>query len=112
VATELRFWLFQCTNDKKLGLFSPDEEGVGPLAAYEGCHLEPDPPLLQPHNVWVQFLAELIETAKYCSQDQVEMLAMVLHQSLPLTVGAQSGHLTRHIAAIGVRFRSVSTRYV
>jgi phosphatidylinositol 4-kinase A len=97
--------LFQCTFEKKLGLFSPDIEGVSPLAAYEGCHLEPDPPLLQPHNIWVQFLAELIETAKYCSQDQVEMLAMVLHQSLPLSVGAQSGYLSRHIAAIGVRFR-------
>ncbi|CAB3384659.1 Hypothetical predicted protein [Cloeon dipterum] len=96
---------WQSTFEKRLGLFAVDHEGVSPLAAYEECVLTPDPPLLQPHNIWVQFLAELIETAKYCSQDQVEMLSMVLHQSLPLTVGARSEHLTRHVAAVGVRFR-------
>jgi phosphatidylinositol 4-kinase len=58
------------------------------------------------HNV-LQFLSELIETAKYCSQDQVEMLAVVLHQSLSLTVGAKSKHITRNIAAVGARFRLV-----
>ncbi|KAF4523974.1 hypothetical protein B566_EDAN013557 [Ephemera danica] len=96
---------WQCSMEKQLGLFSRDNEGVNPLAAYEGCLLEPDPPFVKPHDIWVQFLSEMIETAKYCSQDQVEMLAAVLHQSLPLTVGAKSKHLTRHIAAIGVRFR-------
>jgi len=44
----------QCTIDKKLGLFSPEEEEVSPLAAHEGSHLGPKPPFVKPHDIWVQ----------------------------------------------------------
>lgn len=54
-----------------------------------------------------KFLSELVETAKYNSQEKVEMLASLLHRSLPMTVGNQESHLNRHVAAVGVRFRSV-----
>lgn len=37
------------------------------------------------------------------------MLASLLHRSLPMTVGNQDGHLNRHVAAVGVRFRSVQS---
>ncbi|CAG2068420.1 unnamed protein product, partial [Timema podura] len=53
-----------------------------------------------------QFLSELVETAKYCSQEKVEMLAMLLHRSLPMTVGTRDNHQNRHITAVGTRFRS------
>ncbi|KAK7873127.1 hypothetical protein R5R35_006354 [Gryllus longicercus] len=107
---ELRFLqemlaAWQCTIDKKLGLFSEERDEVSPLAAYEGCRLEPDPPFVKPHDIWVQFLSELVETAKYCSQEKVEMLAMLLHRSLPMAVGTLDSHQNRHVAAIGVRFR-------
>nr|CAD7260807.1 unnamed protein product [Timema shepardi] len=99
------FGAWQCSIDKKLGLFSEEEEEVSPLAAYEGCKLEPQPPFVAPHNIWIQFLSELVETAKYCSQEKVEMLAMLLHRSLPMTVGTRDNHQNRHITAVGTRFR-------
>lgn len=107
---ELRFLqemlaAWQCTIDKKLGLFSVEEEEVSPLAAHEGSNLGPKPPFVKPHNIWVQFLSELVETAKYNSQEKVEMLASLLHRSLPMTVGNHENHINRHVAAVGVRFR-------
>jgi hypothetical protein len=48
--------LFQCSVDKKLGLFSVEEGGASPLAAYEGCRLEPSPPFVKPHDIWVQVI--------------------------------------------------------
>lgn len=30
------------------------EEEVSPLAVYEGCVLEPNPPFVKPHDVWLQ----------------------------------------------------------
>ncbi|KAJ4431264.1 hypothetical protein ANN_19861 [Periplaneta americana] len=48
---------------------------------------------------------EIVETAKYCSQEKVEMLATLLHRSLPMVVGTRDGHQNRHVAAVGVRFR-------
>jgi hypothetical protein len=47
---------FQCSIDKKLGLFSDEEVEVSPLAAYEGCKLEPSPPFVKPHDIWVQVM--------------------------------------------------------
>ncbi|XP_067015107.2 phosphatidylinositol 4-kinase alpha [Anabrus simplex] len=107
---ELRFLqemlaAWQCTIDKKLGLFSEEAVEVSPLAAYEGCRLEPQPPFIKPHDLWVQFISEQIETAKYCSQEKIEMFATLLHRSLPMSVGAKDGHQNRHVAAVGVRFR-------
>lgn len=53
----------------------------------------------------------MVETAKYCNQEKVGMLAMLLHQSLPMIVGTKEGHQNRHVAAVGVRFRLGHTVY-
>lgn len=50
------FLLFQCSIDKKLGLFSDEGVEVSPLAAYEGCKLEPSPTFVKPHDIWVQVI--------------------------------------------------------
>ncbi|PSN41691.1 hypothetical protein C0J52_07710 [Blattella germanica] len=41
-------------------------------------------------SAW-QFLSEIVETAKYCSQEKIEMLATLLHRSLPMVVGTKDG---------------------
>lgn len=43
-----------------MGLFSIQEEEVSPLAVYEGCVLEPKPPFIKPHDVWLQVIIFLI----------------------------------------------------
>ncbi|KAL0266294.1 UNVERIFIED_CONTAM: hypothetical protein PYX00_008881 [Menopon gallinae] len=102
------FAAWQYTVDKKIGLFSEEIEEVSPLAAHEGCLLEPKPPFVKPHEIWVQFLCEIVESAKYNSQEIVEMVVALLHRSLPITVGAKYNHPNRHVGAVGVRFELLS----
>ncbi|XP_053985852.1 phosphatidylinositol 4-kinase alpha isoform X1 [Hylaeus volcanicus] len=101
---------WQYTVDKRMGLFAPNEEEVSPLAVYEGCKLGPNPPLVKPHEIWVGFIVELIETAKYCCQETVDMIATLLHRTLPMTVGGSGEEpgMSRHVAAVGVRFKLLS----
>ncbi|XP_073997967.1 phosphatidylinositol 4-kinase III alpha isoform X1 [Rhodnius prolixus] len=96
---------WQYTIDKKLGLFSDEIDEVSPLAVHEGCILQPQPPFVKPHDIWIQFVHELVETAKYSSKEKVDMLVSLLHRSLPMTVGGQEAHINRHIAAAAARFR-------
>ncbi|KAK9874265.1 hypothetical protein WA026_002618 [Henosepilachna vigintioctopunctata] len=96
---------WNCTVQKKLGLFSADVSGTSPLAGYEGCDLSTHPPFVKPHSIWVQFICELVETIKYSSYEKVEMLAGLIHRSLSMNVGSTPPNQTRHVAAVGVRFK-------
>ncbi|XP_072934257.1 phosphatidylinositol 4-kinase alpha [Epargyreus clarus] len=102
------FAAWQCTVDRKMGLFSKQADEISPLAAHEGAKLEPRPPFVAPHAVWVRYLCEVAETAKYNSLEKVEMLASLLHRSLPITVGDIRDHINRHVEAVGVRFKLLS----
>ncbi|CAH2052445.1 unnamed protein product, partial [Iphiclides podalirius] len=102
------FAAWQSTVDRKMGLFSKQHDEISPLAAYEGSKLEPRPPFVAPHAVWVRYLCEVAETAKYNSLEKVEMLASLLHRSLPITVGDVRDHINRHVEAAGVRFKLLS----
>ncbi|KPI99001.1 Phosphatidylinositol 4-kinase alpha [Papilio xuthus] len=102
------FAAWQCTVDRKMGLFSKQHDEISPLAAYEGSKLEPRPPFVAPHAVWVRYLCEVADTAKYNSLEKVEMLASLLHRSLPITVGDIRDHINRHVEAAGVRFKLLS----
>ncbi|XP_026727128.1 phosphatidylinositol 4-kinase alpha isoform X4 [Trichoplusia ni] len=106
--TQEIFSAWQCTVDRKMGLFSRENDEISPLAAHEGAKLEPRPPFVAPHAVWVRYLCEVAETAKYNSLEKVEMLASLLHRSLPITVGDVRDHINRHVEAVGVRFRLLS----
>lgn len=96
---------WNCTVQKRLGLFSGTETLTSPLAAYEGCKLEPSPPFVKPHGIWVQFICDLVETVKYSSYEKVEMLAALIHRSLAMCVGIDPPCQTRHVSAVGVRFK-------
>jgi len=96
------------TRSAKLGLFSPDEQDrESPLAPTEDMKLEPKPPNTEPHDIWIKFLQERIEVAKYCSQDQIEMYTELLQKSLGIDVGNKNrkGAMSRHVSAAGTRFR-------
>ncbi|XP_071514880.1 phosphatidylinositol 4-kinase alpha isoform X1 [Panulirus ornatus] len=94
--------------DRRLGLFSQQPEEVNPLAAYEGCELEPHVPQVVPHDIWIKFISERIEIAKYDSDAQVAMFACMFHRTLHMTVGNPDSKINRHIGAIGTRFRLLS----
>ncbi|KAK4878018.1 hypothetical protein RN001_010524 [Aquatica leii] len=96
---------WNCTVQKRLGLFSVASSEVSPLAVHEGCKLEPNPPFVKPHGIWLQFIGDMIEIAKYNSYEKVEMLATLIHRSLAMNVGANPPSQTRDVSAVGVRFK-------
>lgn len=93
------------TVQKRLGLFATSQPLTSPLAAYEGAKLEPDPPFVKPHGIWVQFICDLVDIVKYNSYEKVEMLACLIHRSLAMSVGGDPPCQTRSVTAIGVRFK-------
>ncbi|EAT48811.1 AAEL000194-PA [Aedes aegypti] len=93
---------WQTTFDKRIGLFTEEVDITSPLAAYESCKLVPKPIVVAPHLIWLQLLSEMVDTAKYCNRDKVEMFCMLLHRCLPFS---RDFKMTRHISTVGCRFK-------
>lgn len=93
---------WQTTFEKRMGLFAWEMEVTHPLAAYEGCKLLSKPILITPHLIWLQLLSEMVDTAKYCNRDKVEMFCLLLHRCLPIL---KSSRQNRQVATVGCRFK-------
>ncbi len=104
------------TQHLKLGLFSDSEASWSPLAPDEATKksMKPFKPDIEAHDLWIKFIQERIEIAKYCSQEQIFMFTHMLQRTLDIAIGRKrlrAGRektlptMTRHIAAAGTRFR-------
>lgn len=82
---------WNCTIDQQLGIFAPDPLQANPLAPHEETVFEPTPPIIGAHELWIKFMVERVEIAKYSSVDLVEMFANMFHRSLSITVGKVEG---------------------
>ena len=73
------------TLQAELGLFSSKRAEVSPLAVDEEMrkHLRPYLADIQAHDIWIRFIYERIEIAKYCSQEQIYMFTQVGQLFLP-----------------------------
>jgi phosphatidylinositol 4-kinase len=90
-----------------MGIFSQDEPPESPLAAYDGCRLKIVSSLVAPHDLWVNFICELVENSKSCNDDVVEMFIYMIHRTLPMEVGDRT-YMTRDITALRPRFKLLS----
>lgn len=93
---------WQATFEKKIGLFTEHTNVTSPLAAYENCNLYRPDIVIKPHLIWLHLISEMVDTAKYCNRDKVEMLCMLLHRSLPMS---QKINHNRDVASVGARFK-------
>ncbi|KAK6746150.1 hypothetical protein RB195_012331 [Necator americanus] len=105
------------------GLYERTPASPSPLCAQ--LKAPPKPPHYQPHALWVKFIAERVDVAKYSSREQLDVLETMFAQTLGLAVGnapvtvpvspplsvpvcEQSIFLSRNIEAVGVRFQLLS----
>ena len=89
-----------------MGLFGVEEQSFSPLAPDEEmkANLRPLNPAIEPHDIWIRFIQERIEVAKYCSQEEVVMFTQMLQRTLDIAVGREKAAMSRHIAAAGTRY--------
>ncbi|CAB4064610.1 PI4KA [Lepeophtheirus salmonis] len=91
-----------------LGLFAKDDvDASSPLAPDEKMKTEVKPirPIVAPHDIWIRFIQERIEIAKYCNRDQIIMFTLMLQRTLAIKVGSAECLMTRHSSTAGTRFR-------
>ena len=75
------------TQHLKLGLFSDAEANWCPLAPDETSKNEMKPfkpENIEAHDLWIKFIQERIEIAKYCSQEQIFMFSHMLQRTLDI----------------------------
>ncbi len=74
------------------------------------------PDNIEAHDLWIKFIQERIEIAKYRSQEQIFMFSHMLQRTLDISVGLkrQGRHgnrdkilptMSRHMTTVGTRFR-------
>ena len=84
---------WHASQTEQLGLFNEYDPEHSPLAPDEGLkkHLKAYRPEVEPHDLWIRFINERIEIAKYCSQEQIDMFTHMLQRTFDMAIGLKSG---------------------
>lgn len=65
--------------------------------------------VVAPHTIWLQLIAEMVDTVKYCNRDKVEMFCLLLHRCLPIVKDSkQNGS----VSTVGCRFKLLQSGFV
>ncbi|KAJ1361925.1 hypothetical protein KIN20_021310 [Parelaphostrongylus tenuis] len=113
-------WAVSCR--QKLGIY----ERMSPRSPLCGHLTEPPKPsYYKPHALWLDFVAERVDIAKYSSREQLDILETMFAQAVSSVIGSgpatesvspalsvplldQQVSLSRNIESVGVRFRLLS----
>ncbi|CAF4922492.1 unnamed protein product, partial [Rotaria sp. Silwood1] len=87
------------------GLYSIDKPEPSPLAPSEKEELKPRPPSVNPHRLFFKFIEERVYLCMHKADIEMEMLVDLLHKSLSLILENPRAPMTKHISAVGLRFR-------
>ncbi|CAF1047050.1 unnamed protein product [Rotaria sordida] len=87
------------------GLYSIDKPEPSPLAPSEKEELKPKPPSVNPHRIFLKFIEERIFLCMHKADIEMEMLVDLLHKSLSLILENSKAPMTKHVGAVGLRFR-------
>ncbi|CAF3028596.1 unnamed protein product [Rotaria sp. Silwood2] len=87
------------------GLYSIDKPEPSPLAPSEKEELKPKPPSVNPHRIFLKFIEERVFLCMHKADIEMEMLVDLLHKSLSLILENPKAPMTKHIGAVGLRFR-------
>ena len=98
---------WQMSSDLRLGMFAETVEEPNPLAKEEKDELKPRPPLnIDAHRVWLKYLQERLDIAKYKSNFEIELFVNLMHKTLSFaTPRLGDSGLNRHVSCVGLRFR-------
>ncbi|PIO77058.1 hypothetical protein TELCIR_00851 [Teladorsagia circumcincta] len=77
-------WTESCRQG--LGIYERMTPSPSPLC--EQLKSPPKPPHYRPHALWLDFIAERVDVAKYSSREQLDILETMFAQSLSLVVGS------------------------
>ncbi|KAI6188459.1 1-phosphatidylinositol 4-kinase [Aphelenchoides besseyi] len=101
-----------------LGVFARQEDKFESPIANHRCSRRPSPNI-KPHAIWACFLAERMSLARYYHQQQLDLFDVLFSEVLSLNIGngkspnsnasITTPMLSRHIEAIGVRFRLLAS---
>lgn len=98
---------WNATVDRRLGLFAREVDMHDPLAYSDRKLVLVLHPPIGAHHIWLKFIGERIETAKYSNINLVELYSSMLHRSLTMEVGEIDAP-SRNMLVIGCRFRLLS----
>ncbi|CAF3354648.1 unnamed protein product [Rotaria socialis] len=87
------------------GLYSIDKPEPSPLAPSEKEELKPKPPSVNPHLILFKFIEERVYLCMHKADIEMEMLNDLLHKSLSLILENPRAPMTKHVSAVGLRFR-------
>lgn len=98
---------WQTSADLRLGMFAETANEPNPLAKEEKDVLKPQPPAhIDAHRVWIKYMQERLDIAKYKSDFELELFFNLMHKSLSFsTERMDDSSLNRHVSCVGLRFR-------
>ncbi len=98
---------WQMVSELRLGMFARNAHEPSPLAKEEKDVLKPRPPShIDAHRVWIKYLNERLDIAKYKSEFETDLFFNLMHRTLCVSFeAANASLLNKHISCVGLRFR-------